>query len=689
MRRALAVSLVALCAAVAPLTAGTARAATAPTASPPGPPIVLGWSGNSGGPIHPCVTGPSREFSFSARPVMEARAVDPATVTVTFQWSLLGGPVIGEATSAPAHVPVTYEAEIPQGDLVNGQSYSFRVRADGVDGPGPFSAPCEFSVDTARPDRPPIVTSLDISPNSFNNDVLGRSLRFTFDPNGVADVVAFDYEVFGSVPTVVPTVQGQPVTVRITPHVVPFLEVKVFSLDRAGNSSPEAEFSTFIRPPAGPVGFWQFDEGSGQTVADATGHGHTATLTGSASWTRGRTGSGLRVHGAHAAATTTGPLAHTDRNFAVAAWVRLKDRTHSGVAVSQDGVRRSGFTLGYSATADRWTFATPRSDTDGATVDRVLSADQPEVGVWTLLVGAFDLSTGQITLYVNGEAAGSTAHPVVTDAPGPVRIGQGQVAGAGADTWRGVLDDVHVYDRTLVEDCCTHDVSNLVNHPAELTGSWSFDGKGDDEPDLSGNQRDGHLDGGVSRVPGISGTAISLDGVTGSMTTSGPAVRTDRSFAVSAWVRLDRLDRSATVVSQDGTVVSGFRLEYRADLQSWNFRVPVADATLPPGDDATAILFAPVESGVWTHLIAVYDKSVDMLSLSVLVDGELIGDSEAPHISPWRAGGALVVGRGLDAGQPTDFLAGDVDEVNVFQGTLTPDEFDQLAAQASPPAPTD
>lgn len=665
-RKALAALSAVLACASVPLGTGTARAA----ATSPSPPTMLGFSLGTGPDV--CVAGPDRPFIATTMPVLRATVTDPTTASLTFRWSLLDGTVVGEVTTTTLVVGGASQVTIPAGDLSDGGTYSWQVRGNGADGAGPFSPSCEFSVDTTPPGVAPTVTSTDFPRNSFL-DVLGRSGQVTFDPNGVADVVAFQYTLTGDAPVTVDTAAGTPLTVRLTPRRDGPLTLTVVSLDRAGNRSPSATYSFFVSRAGGPTGFWRFDEGSGPTVADATGHGHTGTLVGSASWARGRTGSALLVHGDTAAVTTAGPVVHTDRNLAVTAWVRLEDRTHTVVAVGQDGVRRSGFSLGYSASADRWTFTMPRSDTDLSTVDMVTSTARPEVRVWTLLIGTFDLSSGRIALYVNGERAGTAAHPAVTDAQGPVRIGQGQAGGEPAYTWRGLLDDVRIYDRIVVDSPGTDGIADLVNHPAELTGSWRFEADDDHEPDLSGNHHDGHLHGGTSRVPGLVGNAISLDGETGFMATDGPAVHTDQSFSVSAWVRLDRADRSATVVSQDGTNVSEFRLEYRADLGSWALRVPVADLAGAPDD--LAVGFSPAEPGVWTHLAAVYDRPAELIS--VYVNGFLEGQTS--HITPWRADGDLAVGRGLDAGQPADFLAGDVDEVTVYQGALTQAEIGQLA----------
>jgi hypothetical protein len=665
-RKALAALSAVLACASVPLGTGTAQAA----ATSPSPPTMLGFSFGTGPDV--CVAGPDRPFIATTMPVLRATVTDPTTASLTFRWSLLDGTVVGEVTTTTLVVGGASQATIPAGDLSDGGTYSWQVRGNGADGPGPFSPSCEFGVDTTPPDVAPTVTSTDFPKNSFL-DVLGRSGQFTFDPNGVADVVAFRYTLTGDAPVTVDTTAGAPRTVRLTPLRSGPLTLTVASLDRAGNRSPSTTYSFFVSRAGGPAGFWRFDEGSGPTVADATGHGNTGTFVGSASWTRGRTGSALLVHGEPASVTTATPVVHTDRNLAVTAWVRLKDRTHTAVAVSQNGVRRSGLTLGYSAEVDRWTFAMPRSDTDLSMVDTVTSAAPPEVGVWTLLLGTFDLSSGRIALYVNGDLAGTAAHPAVTDTQGPVRIGQGEAGGEPTYTWRGLLDDVRIYDRIVVNSPGAEGVADLVNHPAELTGSWRFEADDDHEPDLSGNHHDGLLRGGASRIPGLTGNAISLDGVTGFMATDGPAVHTDQSFSVSAWVRLDRADRSATVISQDGTNVSGFRLEYRADLGSWALRVPVADLAGAPDD--LAVGFSPAEPGVWTHLAAVYDRPAELIS--VYVNGLLEGQTS--HITPWRADGDLAVGRGLDAGQPAEFLAGDVDEVTVYQGALTQAEIGQLA----------
>src|SRR5262249_29986812 len=57
-------------------------------------------------------------------------------------------------------------------------------------------------------------------------------------------------------------------------------------------------FGLSTTPTAGaPAGYWKFDEGSGSTTADASGHGATGTLNGGVSWTSGVLGTGLNFNG--------------------------------------------------------------------------------------------------------------------------------------------------------------------------------------------------------------------------------------------------------------------------------------------------------------------------------------------------------------------------------------------------------
>jgi hypothetical protein len=154
-------------------------------------------------------------------------------------------------------------------------------------------------------------------------------------------------------------------------------------------------------------------------------------------------------------------------------------------------------------------------------------------------------------------------------------------------------------------------------------------------------------------------------------------LRTDLSFAVSAWARLDGTSGNLAVVSQDGTRNSGFALRYETDLARWGFAMYSADNDTEVTHRAVSI--APPRLHVWTHLLGVYDQAAGQLRL--YVDGVL--QTTAAHTNAWRAAGGLQIGRAKWHGTAVDFWPGDIDDVQVFQG-VPPAE--KIAELGRPPA---
>jgi hypothetical protein len=203
---------------------------------------------------------------------------------------------------------------------------------------------------------------------------------------------------------------------------------------------------------------------------------------------------------------------------------------------------------------------------------------------------------------------------------------------------------------------------SLRNAPNGITGLWSFDGA---EPvDSSGWER--HLTvHTASMVPARAGRALSLDGNAGYASTARPVVRTDGSYTVMAWVRLARRGRSATVISQDGSRVSGFALTFAASENRWAFIVPTGDSDSAASHQSLSST-APVV-GEWTHLAGVHDAESGRITLYVN------GFSQRPkvHRGAWAAAGAFQVGRGQRSGSAADYLPGAVTDVRTFRGALT------------------
>ena len=209
-----------------------------------------------------------------------------------------------------------------------------------------------------------------------------------------------------------------------------------------------------------------------------------------------------------------------------------------------------------------------------------------------------------------------------------------------------------------------------------LTGHWPFDeGSGTTAADSSGGGNPLALQGGATWAPGVVGpSALAVNGSQQYAQSSGPVIDTTQSFTVSAWVYLNNVNGYQTFVSQDGSQISGFFLQLRGDTHQFAFTRPAYDSPKALGTIATDAAVIP-QPDEWYHLTGVYDASAQTISL--YVNGRLA--QTQPYVPNWSADGSLAVGRGLYAGNRTDFVSGRVDDVRTYSGTLGANAIAQLA----------
>ncbi|MFE9743583.1 LamG-like jellyroll fold domain-containing protein [Saccharothrix saharensis] len=192
---------------------------------------------------------------------------------------------------------------------------------------------------------------------------------------------------------------------------------------------------------------------------------------------------------------------------------------------------------------------------------------------------------------------------------------------------------------------------------------YRFDGDTKDSAFLG--WRDGTAQGGPSYVPGALGTALRFDGA--HEVTAPNAVDTTASFSVSAWVRMEAdTGGYQTAVSQDGSVICGFCLQYEKSSDRWVFVMPRSD-TSPPSGYTFVRSKEPAAVGVWTHLTGVFDATDGTVRL--YVDGESAG-STTRHTA-WHASGPLRIGRSKAGGTFGNWWHGEVDEVGFYDRALS------------------
>ena len=661
-----------------------------------------------------CATDSSqRPVIASGTPTFSARMndADPETDLIgNFSWQVWNGEEwldVGSATTAALSSGTT--AQVTVSPALNNGVYHWRVYTadpwsmDGQSGTdtSAWSAWCEFQVDTIRPNTAVVTADSGDAPYA-----MGKTVRLTFSQGGSppdTDVTGYIWWVqdgLGSHPS--KWAPGGVATVDWTPPASGQATVYVEAKDRVQTSLNAAAFAFNAAQPTTEVARWPLSEPAGATtLADTTGDGHGATAALPSPSTLGAPGRIVNgdtvasLAGGTSAITAAGPVIDTGRDFTVSAWVRLDSATKNSTAIGVDGTRNSAFYLQYRPDTNQWSMTATPSDSDSWTATKALSSTTPTFGVWTNLTGLYDSASGTVKLYVNGRLDGQATGAHLWSAAGPLTIGRGQFTGSPTDYWHGAVSDVRVWGRALTdgEVAAIADPSAQANTSQDTVGDWLFnEGNGTYAYDSSAYYHDLtlNLDAGAGwTAAGHTGTALSLKGA-GAAQTAGPVVNTDQSFTVSAWAELTGSTlptTNMTVLSQDGTQMSGFYLRYqiRSGTPSWCFSMLDSDdaaATWRPACTTSPVTTASLNT--WVHLLGVFDAQSGRLAL--YVGGNRADDGTAVVAGRWRASGPLAVGRDLwtppgGTTRPADYFAGGIDDVTIQAGMMPADEITSLTGR--------
>ena len=218
------------------------------------------------------------------------------------------------------------------------------------------------------------------------------------------------------------------------------------------------------------------------------------------------------------------------------------------------------------------------------------------------------------------------------------------------------------------------EVSATPGGTSGLLGWWKFDeNTGTSVSDSSGYSNTGTFSNGAWAT-GRSGYAGSFNGTSSAVNMGKGLIATANSFSVSCWVKMSTTSPYQTFVSQDGTNVSGFYLVKRANAGTFGFIFRASDSTGAATVAANAT--TTPTTGVWYHLIGVYDRPNSQLKL--YINGTLEGT--ASFTTPWSATGVTAIGRSFTGGTPTDWVNGLVDGVRLYNRLLTASEIATISA---------
>ncbi len=205
------------------------------------------------------------------------------------------------------------------------------------------------------------------------------------------------------------------------------------------------------------VGWWRFNEGSGDTANDSSGNGHDGTLLGNPEWAIGPPGFGgaIAFHPDKCIGVDTGIYDPTNGTgqFTVALWAFW-----DGTGTFQHFITKSA---GWGADTMMFQIELWGAHTNATYTDRVGVSHQAAGSVefsimpkneWVHLAWTFDGS--DLTLYINGvDEVGPKPFSIGPDVDAQVEIGyNSNRPDISERTFHGSLDEVRIYDKALTAD---------------------------------------------------------------------------------------------------------------------------------------------------------------------------------------------------------------------------------------------
>lgn len=593
-------------------------------------------------------------------------AVYPASGAFLDEWDVTG---VTSGSIATTRVPV---------GLLQDGLYRWNAATRDAFGSSAWPPFCWIKIDTTAPAPPDVV---QVTTNPLPGGIV------EFDVIGDSDVRSFEYSLDNGAKQTVSGTTGQAgfsVTLPSTGSIDHILQVwaRDFAVGSSGNTSSVTThlFTAITAQPAEASGAWRFD---GDSLDDAGAHDLTAigALT-TGTDKAGREDAAAVFNGTSSTCLKAdAPIVDTVKSYTMAGWVYVDAAGAADTAVMDvTGGSTSNLKLLLSA-GGQWGVTMTKADGSAESTAVKAPATATVYGTWTHVAAVYDAAAVRLRLYVNGTLMGSKMAPEAWAATGTFSVGCGvKATGATFGNLTGSVDDAVIFQQPLTDEQID-ELMTGAGIPAALQAWYPL--RYDDAPgavpgaDYSGRGAD------LTAMPatptwlpdqhGRKDSALDFNGAV--CPTAGEVpVRTDSSFSVSAWARLDadHVTNQPRVFSFNGAHNFAVMAKYNGISDKWNMSITSDDAVTPAwGDAAISPEIATEEA--WNQITVTVDADSKVLQL--FVNGELAG-SRAVRSSweSWRASEFVIGCDGSTDGSRSWQWDGAISDVRVWRGVLDADE---------------
>lgn len=431
--------------------------------------------------------------------------------------------------------------------------------------------------------------------------------------------------------------------------------------------------SNCVQPPAGLVGWWPGDGNANDILG-----GNHGTTQGGVTFPTAQVSQGFNF-----ASDTDRVTAPHNANLNVQApgftadyWLKGSKNQPQSLAVvvekSHGFVDSTGWFFQVESSTGKLTFGIGAGGSSISNFPIVTSVADLLDNNFHFITGTWD--GGTIRFYVDGTLQGTQALALPANNTRSLNIGFAAGAGTPQRFFRGVVDELEVFNRALSESeirsifnagsagkCKS--IGNCVQTPGGALGWWPGDGNAND---LAGNNH-GTLQNGATYASGQVGQAFSFDGVNDVVqVTDAPSL--DFSPTASLTVELWAYRTSSNPIMH----LVGKRVN--CDLSSINYQLAMNTTTsegLSFGGNGTT---GRVSTGMnlplntWTHLAGTFDGA----TFRLYINGQLAG-SAFGTLGPTNDAPLLIAGAGS-----CQTFGGLLDEVSLYNRALSPAEIQSI-----------